>query len=126
MWLKLAALLLWFNGLGFGIPCVMALRSLLAGKGIVFVMGFPAYGQGPFERHGIPTTPVLVAGFLLVCVLEIIAGGLLWGGQKSGALLSLALIPMGAVYWWGFALPFPPMFAVLRTVLIVMAWAALS
>ncbi len=89
-------------------------------------MGFPAYGNGPFEHHGLPTTIPLVAGFLLVCIAEIVAGGLLWNGHRAGAILAFALLPFGVVYWWGFALPFPPVFAVARTVLIVLAWRALN
>ncbi len=123
--IRAAAALLWINGVGFGVPCVHALRELWSGRGIPFVLGFPAYGQGPFERIGVSTTIPLLAGFLLVCVAECCAGWLLWGGHRAGAVLALSLLPFGAVYWWGFALPFPPLFALVRTVLIVWAWKTL-
>ena len=124
--IRAAAILAWFGGLGFGVPCLMAIRSLLAGRGIAYLMGFPTYGNGPFERHGVHSTPMLISGFLLVCALECVAGALLWGNHKSGAVLALALLPLGAIYWWGFALPIPPMFAAARTVAIVIAWRALT
>ena len=89
-------------------------------------MGFPAYGRGPFERIGISTTVPLLAAFLLVCSLEIAAGGLLWSADKIGAILALGLLPLGAVFWWGFALPIPPIFALARTVLIVLIWQHLN
>jgi len=54
--LKVAAILLWFTAIGFGLPCLMAIRNLLAGRGIPFIMGFPAYGRGPFEQYGLQTT----------------------------------------------------------------------
>lgn len=120
--LRTAAVLLLFNGVGFGVPCVLAIRNLLAGRGIPFIMGFPAYGRGPFERIGISTTVPLLAAFLLVCSLEIVASGLLWSGDKLGAILALVLLPLGAIFWWGFALPIPPFFAVVSTVLIVLNW----
>jgi hypothetical protein len=82
-------------------------------------MGFPAYGRGPFERVGIPTTVPLLAAFLLVCILEAIAGFLLWRGSMAGAVLALVLLPLGGVFWWGFALPIPPIFALVWTVLIL-------
>jgi hypothetical protein len=123
--LRAAAILLWVSGFGFGWFCIPAMRSVAAGKGIPFAMGFPAYGNGPFERYGIHTTVPLLAGFLVVCILESVAGGMVWGGHKSGAYLALALLPFGAVYWWGFALPFGPVFAVARTVLIALAWSRL-
>jgi hypothetical protein len=68
----------------------------------------------------------LLAAFLLVCLLEMTAGGLLWGADKIGAILTLVLLPLGAVFWWGFALPIPPIFALVRTVLIVLNWQHLS
>jgi hypothetical protein len=123
--MRVAALLAWIQGLGFGVPCVMAIRSLLAGKGIAYLMGFPTYGNGPFERRGVHSTPALISGFLFVCALECVAGVLLWNGHKAGAVLALALLPLGAIYWWGFALPIPPMFAVARTIAILVAWRAL-
>ena len=124
--LRVASVLLWFDGLGFGVCCLPALRNLAAGRDIPFIMGFPAYGHGPFERVGIPSTVPLIGAFLLVCVLECVAGWSLWGGHKWGAVVALVLVPAGAVFWWGFALPIPPVFAVVRTILIVASWRALT
>jgi hypothetical protein len=53
---RFAALLLWLSGAGFGLPCLQAIAHLLAGRDIPYVLGFPAYGHGPFERYGLPTT----------------------------------------------------------------------
>ena len=123
--LRVAAVLHWFVAVGFGVFCVPAIRNLLTGRDIPFVMGLPAYGRGPFERAGIPTTVPLLAGFLLVCILEAVAGILLWQGYRSGAILALVLVPAGAVFWWGFALPIPPIFALIWTILILLSWQAL-
>jgi hypothetical protein len=124
--LRGAAILLWVNGIGFGVFCIPAIRNLLMGRDIPMIMGFPAYGRGPFERIGIPTTVPLLIGFLLVCALEVVAGVLLWGGSKAGAILALALLPASAFFWWGFALPFGPILAVISTVLIVLGWQGLK
>jgi len=123
--LRVAALLHWFIAVGFGVFCVPAIRNLLSGRDIPIVLGFPAYGRGPFERVGIPTTVPLLAAFLLVCILEVVAGLLLWRGSMSGALLALVLLPLGGVFWWGFALPIPPIFALIWTILILLSWQAL-
>lgn len=122
--IRVAAILQWFIAFGIGIFCIPAIRNLLSGRDIPMVMGFPAYGRGPFERIGIPTTVPLLAVFLLVCILEAVAAALLWGGHKSGAVLSLLLLPAGALFWWGFALPIPPLFAVAWTILILLNWGA--
>jgi hypothetical protein len=124
--LRAASVLLWLNAVGFGLLCLPAIRSLMAGRGIPYVMGFPAYGAGPFERIGIPTTVPLLIAFLSVCVIEGVAAWLLWGAHRSGAILALAVLPVGAIFWWGFALPIPPVFAIARTILIVWNWAALK
>ena len=123
---RLAALLLWLSGAGFGLACLQAIVNLLTGRDIPYVMGFPAYGRGPFERYGLPTTVPLLVGFLVVCVLECLAGWLIWRGKRRGAILALLLLPAGAVYWWGFALPFGPIFALIRTFLIVRRWNSLT
>ncbi len=67
-----------------------------------------------------------MTGFLLVCILGVVAGLLLWGGSKVGAIIALALLPAGAIFWWGFALPFGPIFAVISTVFILLGWLALT
>lgn len=123
--LRAAAIFHWIVGLGFGIPAVLGIRNLAADRGILYVMGFPAYGKGPFERIGIQSSVPLLSAFLAVCVLECVAGWLLWNGARTGAILSLALLPFGAIFWWGFALPFPPIFATVWTVLIVLNWQQL-
>lgn len=124
--LRVASALLWIDGLGFGVFCLPALRNLAAGKDIPIIMGFPAYGRGPLDRIGVPSTVPLVSAFLIVCALECVAGWSLWGAHKWGAVLALVVLPAGAIFWWGFALPIPPILAVVRTMLMLMAWKSLT
>lgn len=123
--LRGAAAISWIFAVGLGVPCLMAIRSLSIGRGIPLVFGFPAYGGGGFERHGLPTTVPLLVVFLLVCIVEAIAGYLLWGAHKSGALLSIVLLAPGALFWWGFDLPYPPIAAFIQMILIALAWSSL-
>lgn len=123
--LRVAAILHWVTGLGFGIPAVLGIRNLAAGRGILYFMGFPTYGKGPFERIGIESTVPLLSVFLLICLLGCFAGWLLWSGARAGAILSLVLLPLGAIFWWGFALPIPPIGAVVWTALILLNWQQL-
>jgi hypothetical protein len=123
--IRVAAILHWIIAVGLGVFCIPAIRNLLIGRDIPMVMGLPAYGRGPFERVGIPTTVPLLAAFLLVCILEAVAGVLLWGGHRSGAVLALVLLPVGGVFWWRFALPIPPIAALVWTILILPNWQAL-
>jgi hypothetical protein len=120
--LRAVAILHWFVGLGFGVTALFGIRSLAAGRGILYFMGFPAYGRGPFERVGVQTTIPLLSAFVAVCALECVAGWMLWRGAEAGAILSLVALPLGAVFWWGFALPIPPILAVVWTPLILLNW----
>jgi hypothetical protein len=40
-------------------------------------------------------------------------------------MLALVLLPVGGVFWWGFDLPIPPIFALAWTILILLSWPAL-
>jgi hypothetical protein len=122
IFLRVAAILHWLIAVGFGVFCVPAIRNLLSGRDIPIVMGFPAYGRGPFERIGIPTTVPLLVAFLVVCILEAVAGFFLWRGSMAGAVLALVLLPLGGIFWWGFALPIPPIVAFVWTILILLNW----
>jgi len=124
--IRIGAGLLAVTGAGFGISCVIGLRSLITTGDIAFIYGYPTYGRGHFERYGIPSTVPLLFAFLAVCVLELVAAWLLWGGRVSGGVLALALVPVGAVFWWGFDLPFPPVLVAVSTLLILIGWRTLA
>lgn len=124
--LRIAAVCFAFTGLGFGIPGILGIRSLAAGHGVLTFMGFPTYGGGVFERSGIRSTVPLLAAFVVVCILEVVAAWAIWNGQRWGAILGLALLPVGAVFWVGFSLPIPPLLAAVRTVLLFARWDRLS
>ena len=57
-----------------------------------------------------------------LCLLEGIAGWLLWAGHKSGAILALALLPPGAIYGGDLHSPLAPTSAIVRTIPILLSW----
>lgn len=93
-------------GLGFGVPGVFGVRHLAEHHEIWELLGFPTYGEGPFERAGIATTVPLLLGFVLVCAAEAGIGVLLLADWHPALWLSLAILPFELAYWTGFALPF--------------------
>jgi hypothetical protein len=123
--IKLASICLWISGLGFGLPCIYGIWSIMKGKGIAYVMGFPTYGNGPFEKIGVHSTSTLLVGFLFVCALECVAGSGLWSSDKGAAILSLAIIPVEMLFFIGFALPFGPLFLIIRVILLLMSWSSM-
>lgn len=50
---------------------------------------------------------------------------LLWRGHAIGARMTLALRPVEIGFWIGFALPIPPVLALVRLLLLVAGWSAL-
>ena len=124
--LRVAASLLWFTAAGFGIPCLWGIWRLQTTGEVPTLLGYPSYGSGPFERRGIETTVTLLLMFFAVCVLEAVAGARVWGGHLDGGILALVLLPLEAVFWWGFALPIPPILAIVRTILLLAGWRYLG
>lgn len=103
---RAAGLLSILLGLGFGIPGAIGARHFAEQGEVWQFLGFPTYGEGPFERSGIPTSVPLLVGFVVVCAIEVGIGALLLAGWHPALWLSLAIVPLELAYWTGFALPF--------------------
>jgi hypothetical protein len=110
-------------GLGFGLPAAYGARYYSQYGEVWTFLGFPTYGDGPFERWGIPTSVGLLLGFLAVCIAEVVVGVLLWREVAIAPWLALALLPVELIFWIGFALPFGPLLGLPGTAL---AFAALA
>jgi hypothetical protein len=106
-------------GLGFGLPGVYG-TWYYARRGEVWTfLGFPTYGDGPFERWGLATSVPLLLGFLAVCAAAFLVGVMLWRDATLALWLALALLPIELVFWIGFALPVGPVLGLARTALVV-------
>jgi hypothetical protein len=83
------------------------------------------YGGPWWFRFGQDTFVVLLFAFLGVLLLAAWAAWLVWRGSRIGAVLSLVLLPLEAVFWLGFALPIPWLFGVARAALLALAWRSM-
>lgn len=123
---RAAAVLLWIVAAGWALPAPWLMWWVIV-RGRLPVL--PIIGEpngGPFYLN-LPH-PAFVALLALSFVLGIAqawAGWLLWNGQRSGALFQLGLLPVEAVFWYGFAIPIPPVLAIIRLVLVGLAWSRL-
>ena len=81
----------------------------------------PFYLQLPHSQF-----VLLLAASFGLGVAQVWAGWLLWNGDRSGALLQFGLLPIEAIFWYGFALPIPPVLAAARVVLVALAWSSLA
>lgn len=119
---RIAAGLVAFLSLGFGIPAVLgALHYARTGE-VWRLAGFPTYGPGLFEKWGVSNSAALMAAFSAVCVLALGSAVLLWipGTAAIGAIAALVLLLAQAVFWIGYELPFGPPFGIAAVALIVL------
>ena len=123
---RAAAVLFWLIAAGFGLYAFPAAAHLLQhGELPMTSFGFRAYGGGWFERFSPETFAILLGLFVGICAVEVFAGWLLWTGSRAGGVLTLALLPFEIVFWSGFAVPIPPIAAVIRVALLAAGWSAL-
>ncbi len=121
--MKIAAVLGWILGLGFGLPCIYGIWYFVRHDQVWTFLGFPTYGEGPFTKVGVQTTVPLLVAFLVVCVTEVVTAWMLWQQPTPGAWLALALLPVGLVFWIGFALPYAISLGASQAVVILIALA---
>jgi hypothetical protein len=122
--LRFAGLSALVNGVGFGTFDVPAMWHLAHDHEVWLALGYPTYGDGPFDAHGISASVPLLAAFLGSCVVLAIGGGLLLVPRSIGVVTTLAGIVVCAPFWWGFDLPLAWLNA--ATVLVLLSLAAPS
>jgi hypothetical protein len=124
--LQASSILMWLVAAGFGIPAPFVASYFLRERILPSFMGlFPMYGGGPFDRFSPEVFAVLLGLFAALSALEVYAGWLLWNGEQLGGLITLVLVPVEVVFWAGFAVPIPPLFAIVRLGLLAAGWSAL-
>lgn len=120
---RTAAVLTWVNSAAFGIPAVPVSAYLLRNGNLPWFLDlFPMYG-GPWSSSlDVGMMVALLMTFLIVNVFAAWAAWLVWKGSKFGAALGLLLLPVEAVFWFGFALPIPWLIGAARAVFLAGAF----
>jgi hypothetical protein len=123
---RAAAIITWVYAAGFGLPAIPIAVFVARKRSLPWFLDlFPMYG-GPWSNAGRWTGFIwLLIAYFALTLLVAFAGVLLWRGRRGGAILTFALIPVEAIFWWGFALPFPPLLAAARVGLAAIAWRRL-
>ncbi len=120
------AALTWAYAIGFGggtIPVAVYLRR--HGTLPSFLGLFDAYAGPWWTRVGRPTFDRLLIAFLAVVVAACWAAWLVWNGSGAGVVITLIVLPIEAVFWFGFDLPIAKLIGVVRLVLLIVGWLAL-
>jgi hypothetical protein len=112
---------------GFGITAApVAFYLLRRGTLPEFFGLFPMYGGPWSSRVGDGVFAVLLIAFLMVTLAASWAAWLVWNGSEAGAVLSLVLLLVEAIFWIGFALPIAWIVGIARAALLVLAWKTLD
>ena len=118
---RIAAVLTWIYAAAFGIPAVpVSVYLLQHGEVPMFMDLFPMYG-GPWDVIEDGAFVALLIAFFIVLLAAAWAAWLAWKGLRAGVVLALGLLPVEAVFWFGFALPFPWLFGAARALLYALA-----
>jgi hypothetical protein len=125
--LRAEAVLTWAYAAGFGGATVpVAVYLVRRGRLPSFFGLFEMYGGPWFRRVGIEAFVGLLAAFLLTAAAAAWAAWLVWNASRVGGILTLVLLPVEALCWFGFDLPIPKALGVVRVVLLAIGWSALS
>ena len=120
---QIGAVVTWAYAARFGMPVVYVAPYLVRNGALPTFLGmFPMYGGPWSSRVGTRAFVALLFFFAVVTLAAAGAGWLVWQGSRTGAVLSLALLPVEAVFWIGFALPIPWAMGLARVVLLAVAW----
>ena len=124
---RTAAVVTWAYAAMFGVPAVPVAIFLAANGRTSLPVGPVDMYAGPwssrFPDDRVIALLLVYSGLALAAVLS---GWLLWEKRKAGAVLNLALLPVEAVFWVGFALPVPWLFGIARVALVALSWPELS
>lgn len=124
--LKVSAAIMAAVALGFGAPAPFVAAHYIRERRLPTFLGmFPMYGGGAFDRWTPEAFAVILAAFTAVSAVELFAAVLLWQGEGLGGVLTLALLPVEVLFWFGFALPLPPLNALARLALLWAGWSSL-
>jgi hypothetical protein len=122
-----AAIVCWIFAEAFGLPAIpVAVFKAREGRLPWLWDLFPMYGGPWSESVASKQFVVTLVAFLIVSQVVAFAGRLVWRGHRSGAVLSVATLPFEVVFWIGYALPIPPIGAMLRVLLLAVAWDGLA
>jgi hypothetical protein len=117
-----AAALYYFTGFAFGISNVPVATYFLATGHAPVVFGVELDGGGPFDHFGSHGMALLIAIFIVVCALEVLAARWISQRRRRGGALGALLLPVGAAFWYGFALPLPWLLGATKAILLSISW----
>ena len=103
-----AAVVCWVYAAGFGLPALPIAAYVLRERELPWLGDlFPMYGGPWWDLLSPEAFAATLVGYAAVTAAVAWGGWLMWRGRRSGAVLAVAMIPIEAVFWYGYALPDP-------------------
>lgn len=107
----------------FGIPTAPIAVYLRQNGRLPSFFGLFDMMAGPWSARQSPESFTMRLGaFFAVTSLVALSGWLMLRERRGGRAMNLALMPIEAAFWIGFALPIPWMIAVARASLVIYSW----
>ena len=124
---RAAAVTTWSYAAGFGLPAVpVAVYLMTQGRLPSFFGLFDMYDGRWASRLKPEQFAALLTAFLVLTGAAAWSARGVWRGRRVGAMVNLALIPLEAIFWVGFALPIPWAVGVARVALLAAGWRSLD
>lgn len=124
---RAAAIVTYAYAAAFGIPAVPVAIYVAQRDRLPSFFGlFPMYGGPWSESVDDETLIALLTGYLVLMGAVAWTGLQVERGSRRGVIANLALLPIEAVFWIGFALPLPWLTGAARVVLLTRSWSELS
>ena len=119
---RAAALAFILPALGFGIPTPLVIDHVRrTGELPLTPFGFRSHAGPFFDQLGPEGFGSVAWAFVVVCLLDLLAGAWLWQGRRRGAVLGAVMTPVTLVFALGFAFPFLLVALPLRLLLVAAA-----
>jgi hypothetical protein len=123
--ITLAAVLYGWFGFAFIVSSVLIGVYALQNGRLPVLFGIDMLAGPISHRYGVNATIATTIPWGIVNVLEMLVGRWLWQSRKRGGKLALVLLPLGAIFWIGYALPIMALIGPLRVLLIAKVWRVL-
>ncbi len=120
-----ASIVCFVFGVGWSVGSIPTIVYVIRNRSLPMIGPIRAM-SGPFEALGIDAMIVLALLFLGINLLHILAGTWLWQSRRKGGSLEIGLLVLSTVFWFGFALPFPPIVGLLEAGLLAAGWKSLN
>jgi hypothetical protein len=124
---RIASVLTCIYAACFGVPAVPVSIWVAHNDTLpTFENFFPMYGGPWWSLFQSGTFTVVLFEFLTLTLVAASTAVPLWKGSKHAAAVNAAMLPVEAVFWYGFGLPIPWFIGLARATLIALAWRALK